>query len=97
MAFPVSGASLQHAKVDTNTANNTEVFEAYLERQGRNEFSYLAAQTGYDYNNIAYVFCENQIHKLMAKSHCGKRKFKTLRASCLGQPQEMVNLFWAPM
>ena len=55
-AFPVSGASLQHLKLDTNTADHTKVFEAYLERQGRNDFINLAAQIGYDGNNIAYVF-----------------------------------------
>ena len=96
-AFPVSGASLQHAKLDTNSADNTKVFEAYLERQGRNEFINLAAQIGYDGNNIAYVFYENQICKLMAESPCDERKLEILRASCLGQPREMVNLFIAPM
>ena len=96
-AFPVSGASLQHAKLDTNSADNTKVFEAYLERQGRNEFINLAAQIGYDGNNIAYVFYENQIRKLMAESPCDERKLEILRASCLGQPREMVNLFIAPM
>ena len=93
----MSGASLQHAKLDTNTADNTKVFEAYLERQGRNEFINLAAQIGYDGNNIAYVFYENQIRKLMAESPCDERKLEILRASCLGQPRKMVNLFIAPM
>ena len=79
-AFPVSGASLQHAKLDTNSADNTRVFEAYLERQGRNEFINLAAQIGYDGNNIAYVFYENQIRKLMAESPCDERKLEILRA-----------------
>ena len=96
-AFPVSGASLQHAKLDTYTADNSKVFEAYFERQGRNEFINLAAQIGYDGNNIAYVFYENQVRKLMAESPCDERKLEILRASCLDQPREMVNLFIAPM
>ena len=37
----------------------------YLERQGRNEFINLASQIAYNGNNLAFVFYENQIRKLM--------------------------------
>ena len=78
-------------------ATNTVGFEAYLERQGRNEFINLASQIAYDGTNIAFVFYENQIRKLMSESPCDKRRLEVLRASCIGQPREMVNLFTAPM
>ena len=57
----------------------------------------LKSQIGYDGKNIAFVFHENQICKLMNESYCDDRKLEALRASCLGQPREMVNLFLAPM
>ena len=69
----------------------------YLERQGRNEFIGLANQIGYDGKNIAFVFFENQIHKLMEESPYDERRLEVLRASCVGQPREMVNLFLALM
>ena len=77
--------------------NDESIFKAYLDRQGRNEYVNLASQIGYDGKNIAFVFYENQIRKLMNESHCDDRKLEALRASCLGQPREMVNLFLAPM
>ena len=46
----------------------------YLECQGRNEFINLAAQIGYDGRNIAFVFYENQIRKLMSVSTCDERE-----------------------
>ena len=41
---------------------------AYLERQGRNEYISLASQVGYDGTNIAFVFFENQVRRLMDES-----------------------------
>ena len=70
---------------------------AYLERQGRNEYNNLATQVGYDGANIAFVFFENQVHRLMNESPYDGRKLEVLRAACVGQPREMVNLFCAPM
>ena len=78
-------------------ASNTVGFETYLERQGRNEFLNLASQIAYDGTNIAFVFYENQIRKLMSESPCDERRLEVLRAFCVGQPREMVNLFIAPM
>ena len=69
----------------------------YLERQGRNEYINLASQIAYNGNNIAFVFYENQIRKLMDESPLEERRLKVLRASCVGQPREIVNLFFAPL
>ena len=46
---------------------NSAVFN-YLERQERNEYINLASQIGYNGRNIAFVFYENQIRKLMMES-----------------------------
>ena len=70
---------------------------AYLERQGRNEYINLASQVGYDGTNIAFVFFENQVRRLIDESPYDERRLEVLRASCTGQPREMVNLFCAPM
>ena len=69
----------------------------YLERQGRNEYINLASQLAYNGNNIAFVFYENQIRKLMSESPHEERCLEVLRASCVGQPREMINLFFAPL
>ena len=69
----------------------------YLERQGRNEFINLASQIAYNGNNIAFIFYENQIRKLMHESPLEERRLEVLRASCVGQPREMINLFFAPL
>ena len=45
--------------------NDDSIFKAYLDWQGRNEYVNLASQIGYDGKNIAFVFYENQICKLM--------------------------------
>ena len=87
----------QQDTVNAAAASSNSVFEQYLERQGRNDFINLAAQIGYDKRNIAFVFYENQIRKLRSESPCDERKLEVLRASCCGQPREMVNLFLAPM
>ena len=83
--------------VNAAAASSKSVFEQYLERQGRNDFIYLAAQIGYNGHNIAFVFYENQNRKLKSESPCDERKLEVLRASCSGQPREMVNLFLGPM
>ena len=57
----------------------------------------LASQIAYNGTNLAFVFYENQIRRLMDDSPYLERRFKVLRASCVGQPREMVNLFFAPM
>ena len=74
----------------------TSVVHNYLERQGRNEYINLASQINYDGSNIAFAFYENQIRKLMEESPFGERRLEVLRASCVGEPREMVNLFFAP-
>ena len=72
------------------------VYLARLERQGRNKYINLASQIAYNGNNLAFVFFENQIRKLMVESPLEERRLEVLRASCVGQPREMVNLFFAP-
>ena len=69
----------------------------YLDRQGRNEYINLASQIAYDGKCMAFVFFEGQIRRLMDESPYPERRFEVLRASCAGQPREMVNLFFAPM
>ena len=46
---------------------------------------------------MAFVFYENQIRRLMDESPYDERKLEVLRASYVGQPREMVNLFCAPL
>ena len=86
--------------VDTPVAsesNPNAALSAYLERQGRNEYINLATQVEYDGANIAFVFFENQVRRLLNESCYDERKLEVLRAACVGQPREMVNLFCAPM
>ena len=71
--------------------------QTYFERQGRNEYVNLASQIAYNGTNLAFVFYENQIRRLMDESPYPERRFEVLKASCVGQPREMVNLFFAPM
>ena len=78
-------------------SNNETALHEYLQRQGRNEYINLASQIGYDGQNIAFIFYENQIRRLMNESPYDERRLEVLRASCVGQPREMVNLFCAPM
>ena len=49
-------------------SNPNAALNAYLERQGRNEYINLATQVGYDGTNIAFVFFENQVRRLMNES-----------------------------
>ena len=87
------GESLRRPSV----AHGEPALRAYIERQDRNEFINLASQIGYDGSNIDFVFYENQIRRLMHESPYDERRLEVLRASCIGQPREMVNLFFAPM
>ena len=78
-------------------SNADTVLHMYLERQGRNEYINLASQMGYDGSNLAFVFYENQVRRLMDESPYDQRRLEVLWASCIGQPREMINLFCAPM
>ena len=77
--------------------NDVSVFKTYLDRQGRNEYLNLASQIGYNGSNIAYVFYENQIRTVMNEAPSDDQRLEALRASCVGQPREMINIFIAPM
>ena len=86
------------AEKPTTPANNSDSkLNAYLERQGRNEFIKLALQIGFDGTNIVFVFYENRVRRLMDESPYHEHILEVLRASCVGQPREMVNSFCAPM
>ena len=54
----------------------TSVVHNYLERQGRNEYINLASQINYNGSNIAFLFYENQIRKLMEESPFGERRLE---------------------
>ena len=82
---------------DFNASNAQINWYTYLDQQGRNEYITLASQIAYDCNNTAFVFNENQIRRLMDESPFEERKLELLQASCIGQPQEMVISFSAPM
>ena len=96
--IPLSTHANYQSGSDFSTPSNNElIFKTYLDRQGRNEYVNLASQIGYNGSNIAYIFYENQIRKLMDEAPNDERKLEALRASCVGQPREMINLFIAPM
>ena len=77
--------------------NDELIFKIHLDRQGHNEYVNLASQIEYNGSNFDFVFYENQIRQLMKESSNDERKIEALRASCVGQPQEIVNLFVAPI
>ena len=81
----------------TAPGNNESMFKTYVDKQGRSEYLNLASQIGYNGNNIAIIFFENQMRKLTNEAPCDEQRLEALRASCVGQPREMVNLFVAPM
>ena len=89
--------STRRRKCATKGDDTHSPLHAYLERQGRNEYINLASQVGYDGTNIAFVFLKNQVRRLIDESPYDERRLKVLRASCIGQPRKMVNLFCAPM
>ena len=80
-----------------SAANGESTLCAYIERQDRNEFTNLASQIGCEDSNIDFVFYTNQIRRLMHESPYDECRLEVLRASCIGHPREMVNLFFAPM
>ena len=57
----------RRSKADSSACAE-EIFKSYLDRQGRNEHVNLASEIGYDGNNIAFVFYENQVRRLMSES-----------------------------
>ena len=59
-------------------SNPNAALSAYLERQGRNEYINLATQVGYDGANIAFVFFENQVRRLMSETPYDERKLEVL-------------------
>ena len=68
-------------------SNADTVLHTYLERQGRNEYINLAFQMGYDGSNLAFVFYENQVRRLMDESLYDSgsqtcRKYRTQQVSC---------------
>ena len=87
----------QRPRVNEVANNNDLILRTYLDMQGRNEYITLASQIGYDGSNIAFVFYENQIRRLMSDSSFEERRLEVLRTSCVGQPREMVDLFCVPM
>ena len=96
--FRVNAATWPNVNTPVASESNPNAaLNAYLKRQGRNEYINLATQVGYDGANIAFVFFENQVRRLMNESPYDERKLEVLRAVCVGQPREMVNLFCAPM
>ena len=76
---------------------NDHVFQTYLDRQNRKEYINLASQMSFNGDNIAFVFFKNQIQKLMNQCPISERRLEVLRAAYVGQPCEMVNLFFGPM
>ena len=69
----------------------------YLDLQSRSKFVDFAFQIGCDGKNMTFVFYENQIRKLMDENPCNESIPEVLRASCVDQLREIVNLFLAPM
>ena len=76
---------------------NDHIFQTYLDRQNRKEYINRASQMSFNGDNIAFVFFKNQIQKLMNQCPIIERRLEVLRATCVGQPREMVNLFFGPM
>ena len=95
-SVPISKGAVCVSSEVAPPVDPTSVVHNYLEQQGRNEYINLASQINYNGSNIAFVFYENQIRKLMEESPFGERRLEVLRASCVGEPREMVNLFFAP-
>ena len=89
--------SPQRPHVNEVADNNNLILRTYLDRQRSNEYLTLASQIGYNGSNIAFVFYENQIRRLMSDRPFKKRRLEVLRASCVSQLREMVNLFCVPM
>ena len=84
-----------HEKTSNSRPNDMNSL-TYLDQLGRNEYTTLASQISYDGSNIAFVFYENQIRRLMNENPYEERRLEVLRTSCVGQLREMVNLFCVP-
>ena len=80
-----------------SAGHDKPAFRACIESQDRNEFVNLASQIGYDSSNIDFVFYDNEIRRLKHESPYDECRLEVLRASCIGQPWKMVNLFFAPL
>ena len=80
----------QRPQVNEVANNNDLILRTYLDRQGRNEYITLASQIGCDGSNIAFVFYENQIRRLMSESPLEERRLEILRASCVDQPRDVT-------
>ena len=65
---PFQSQTCNRAKQTLSIDNQDVNLLTYLDRQGRNEYITLASQIAYDGNNIAFVFYENQIRRLMEES-----------------------------
>ena len=87
----------RHLAPSSSRDTNESILRTYLDRQDRNEYINLASQVAYDGSNIIFLFYENPARRLMEESPYDDRNFEMLRASCVGQPREMGNLFCAPM
>ena len=95
-SVPISKSAVCVSSEVAPHVDPTSVVHNYLEREGRNEYINLTSQINYNGSNIAFVFYENQIRKLMEESPFEERRPEVLRASCVGELREMVNLFFAP-
>ena len=79
---PLPSQTCKRAKQTLSSINNQDVnLLTYFDGQGRNEHITLALQIAYDSSNIAFVFYENQIRRLMKESALEERKLEVLRAS----------------
>ena len=72
--FRVNAATWPNVNTPVASESNLNAaLSAYLKRQGRNEYINLATQVGYDGANIAFVFFENQVRRLMNESPYDER------------------------
>ena len=94
-SVPISKGAVFVSSEVAPPVDPTSVVHNYLERQDRNEYINLASQINYNGSNIAFVFYENQIQKSMEESPFEERRLEVLRASCVGEPRGIVNLFFA--
>ena len=98
VARPEHNVSLGTRKLTScSLESNKLALHTYLERQGRNEYINLASQIGYNDNNIAFLFYENQICRQIIETPYDGRRLDVFKASCTGQSREMINRFCVPM
>ena len=73
-----------NVKPDVHTSGSRPVLSesgelglrAYLQRQGRSEYINLASQIAYDGADLAFIFYENQIRRLMDESPYDERRLE---------------------